>query len=79
MADIGRSEFETWMEVLRGDIKGVHDRLDELNGRTRKAEQDIAVLKDRSADSRDPTARWTAALAIVGGVIYQAAERVFGK
>ena len=44
---IKQSEFERWMELLRNDIHGVHERLDTLNGRTRRAEQDIAVLKDR--------------------------------
>lgn len=45
---ISRDEFHQWMETLRDGISGVHDRLDGLNGRTRTAEADIAVLKDRS-------------------------------
>lgn len=34
-------------EVL-GAIKGVHDRLDVLNGRTRAVENKVTVLEDRS-------------------------------
>lgn len=49
---IETSEFERWMNLLRSDVQGVHDRLDELNGRTRASEQKIAVLEDRSGDGR---------------------------
>ena len=42
-----RDEFHVWMETLRADIRGVHSRLDDLNGRTRDAEQKVAVLEDR--------------------------------
>lgn len=30
-------------------IKGIHDRLDVLNGRTRATELEVAVIKDRAA------------------------------
>ena len=52
MAAVDEKEFTRWMELLRSDVKGVHDRLDELNGRTRKNENAIAVLEDRSTDGR---------------------------
>lgn len=52
MAELERDEFETWMGVLREDIKGVHVRLDLLNGRTRVTESKIAVLEDRGSDAR---------------------------
>lgn len=83
MTDLSREEFERWMEVLRDDVRGahdrlrddvrgVHDRLDALNGRTRKAEQAIAVLEDRG--QRDMAARWTgigSLIAAVGGFFWQ--------
>jgi pyrimidine operon attenuation protein/uracil phosphoribosyltransferase len=54
-----REEFRDWLITIRQDIKdgieGVHERLDELNSRTRKAENQIAVLEDRG--NRDTTAR----------------------
>lgn len=34
-------------EEVRDGFKGVHDRLDELNGRTRKAENLLAVHEER--------------------------------
>ena len=58
MAAIERDEFESWMQVLRSDIHGVHTRLDELNGRTRKNETAIAVLEDRDARVKDGHARY---------------------
>lgn len=76
--DITRDDLHDLRDVLREDIKGVHDRLDDLNGRTRKAEEQIAVLKDRSSNTSDTTARWTAILAIVGGLLNEAAHRVLG-
>lgn len=52
MPEISRDEFTSWMETLRTDIQGVHDRLDKLNDRTRSAEQRIAVLDDRASPAR---------------------------
>lgn len=75
---IERNEFEGWMELLRGDIKGVHDRLDGLNGRTRVSEQKIAVLEDRSQKTSDPTARWTAGLAGAGLMLVELARQFWG-
>ena len=68
MASIERQEFENWMQVLREDIRGTHIRLDELNGRTRSAENEIAVLKDRG--SRDNTARFAGVGSLLGGAVY---------
>ena len=45
--DVSRDEFYRAILDIREDIAGVNNRLDELNGRTRSAETDIAVLKDR--------------------------------
>jgi hypothetical protein len=67
---IEREEFESWMNVLRSDIRGVHERLDGLNGRTRQAEQAIAVLQSQA--TKDPAARYSAigaaAAALAGGI-----------
>lgn len=58
MADISRDEFHAWMEDIKAGIHGIHSRLDALNGRTRSAEQDIAVLRDRSNISKGSAAAW---------------------
>ncbi len=50
--DVQHEEFERWMHLLRGDLQGVHARLDALNGRTRVAEERIAVLADRAHEAR---------------------------
>ena len=58
--NISPDEFQRWMQVLRDDIQGVNTRLDVLTGRTRDAEQKIAVLE--SQGKTDPIARWGAAI-----------------
>lgn len=40
---VNQLEDQRHQEVL-GAIKGVHDRLDTLNGRTRKLEEKVSVL-----------------------------------
>jgi hypothetical protein len=52
MAELSRDEFENWMRVLREDIQGVHERLDGLNGRTRRVENKVSVLEDRASAGR---------------------------
>ena len=70
MSDLGRQEFEGWMQLIREDIRGVHSRLDTINGRVRNTETEIAVLKDRGTEkTKDPAARWGAAGAIVAGAL----------
>jgi hypothetical protein len=66
-----REEFKSWMELLRNDIAGVHERLDELNGRTRVVENKVAVLEDRG--SRDTTARVQG----LGGIVASAASFIY--
>lgn len=41
-------EIFTHLEYIRDGIDGINARLDALNGRTRKVEQDVAVLHDRA-------------------------------
>lgn len=49
---------------------GLNKRLDDLNGRTRDNEMDIAVLKDRGGASRSSSVAWgSGAGAFVVGVI----------
>ena len=48
MDPLSRDDFLLYVDILREDIKGVGDRLDILNGRTRFTEQQIAVLNDRA-------------------------------
>lgn len=69
MSELGRDEWEGWMRLLREDIRGVHDRLDALNGRTRASELRIAVLQDRSDAVVDPAARWGAVGSGIGALL----------
>jgi len=69
MSDLTRDEFLAHMGYLREDIAGVNNRLDVLNGQTRKHGEEIAVLKDRGADARKTGGAWGAtAGAFVGGL-----------
>lgn len=43
--DPSNAELLVHINYARADIAGVHDRLDQLNGRTRKSESAIAVLQ----------------------------------
>lgn len=45
MPGLSRDEFLEHIGLVREDVQGVHVRLDALNGRTRSAENTIAVLK----------------------------------
>lgn len=56
------AQYQDLKEQIREGFKGVNDRLDDLNGRTRKNEQEVAVLKDRS-DRAERTA------GTIGGVV----------
>lgn len=54
-------------QELLGAIKGVHDRLDTLNGRTRNLENKVTVLEDRSP-GRISAAVSTVISGITGGI-----------
>ena len=61
------SELDILLDTIQDGFRGVHTRLDAINGRLRSTEQDIAVLNDRS--NRDNTARVGAgASALVAGL-----------
>lgn len=59
MAELAREEFYRAIDevkaAMRDGFDGTHQRLDDLNGRTRTNEVDIGVLKDRG--NRDTAAR----------------------
>lgn len=55
--NVDREELKMWIEDLKCGIQGVHERLDTLNGRTRRSEMDIAVLQDRSELSNKRASR----------------------
>jgi hypothetical protein len=54
--------------ALMDAIRGIHSRLDTLNGRTRESEQQIAVLTDRSG--RINTIAISALSAVAAAAIY---------
>jgi len=47
--DLTREDFLLHIQYLRDDIKGVSDRLDTINGRTRVNSEDISGLKATGA------------------------------
>lgn len=44
--------FQLLREDMKAGFQRVCDRLDDMNGRVREAEQDIAVLKDRGGNRK---------------------------
>jgi hypothetical protein len=82
MNDLTRDEFIANIGYIRDDVKGVHDRLDTLNGRTRTLENAVAVLKDRTnqvaspKDVRNYGAGFGALGASAVGVLYAIWEMV---
>lgn len=52
MAGSSADEIRVHLEYIRDGIDGINERLDALNGRTRKTETAIAVLQDRTTDTR---------------------------
>lgn len=74
MADISREELDRLYQTLDAGFSGVHSRLDELNGRTRKAENAIAILEDRGHP-----AAWGGGLGAVIVGIVEGARWMLGK
>ena len=73
-------EFHRWMQVLRDDIAGVSGRLDVLNGRTRDAEQKIAVLESQTPDDGSTkAAAWGGGMASVIMGLGEALRWLMGK
>ena len=63
----GKLADERHNQVMAAVIS-IHDRLDQLNGRTRDTETQIAVLSDRS--SRTNALSWSSMGAVIAGAIY---------
>lgn len=61
MADISREELARLYQTLDDGFRGVHARLDKLNGTVGDHGEAIAVLEDRG--TRDPLAR------VGGGIV----------
>jgi len=73
--NISRDEFHDAVGVIRGDIRGVQDRLDTLNGRTRANELAIVRLQERQREgSKKRLAVWggigTLCAAVAKGVYW---------
>lgn len=66
------------LEYIREAVDGVNERLDAQNGRLREAEQDIAVLKDRSDDAKTTGRNWGATAGAIGGLIGGFVAGLFG-
>ena len=79
MSEIQRDEFTNWMQTLRADIQGVHERLDALNGRTRAVENKVSVLEDRGIRTTDPTARRAAWFVGLSGLLVEVVKRLTGS
>lgn len=68
-----REEFLVHIDYIRSDIKGVNQRLDDLNGRTRTTENKIAVLEERTADTPPSSRKQIAGFGTLGGLLSGAA------
>lgn len=86
MSPLERNEFISAVELIRSDIKGVSDRLDAINGRTRDVEQNVAVLFDRSDGVREEakvagrrTASKWGALIAGGAAVAEVLHQWWGK
>lgn len=82
MSDISTAELREWREEsrewarnVRADIRGVNDRLDMLNGRTRAVETKIAVLEERTSQQpgKGPAVAWGS---MAGGVVVGIIEAI---
>jgi hypothetical protein len=70
MADLSREEFLSHIGLLHDGIKGVHERLDTLNGRTRHVEQLVAVHEDRlESQHQDAKVYTRKAVGLVGALV----------
>lgn len=74
MSEISRDELILHLNLIRGDIAGVHDRLDALNGRTRTTEQTLAVLQERIPGGPKQAAAWGGGIAGVVVAITEVAR-----
>jgi pyrimidine operon attenuation protein/uracil phosphoribosyltransferase len=68
MRDMDDQLLDERHAALMNSLKGIHERLDNLNGRTRQIEIDHAVLADRA--KRSATISWSSIGAVVAGALY---------
>lgn len=73
------------LEYLKAGVDAIGDRLDTLNGRTRKVEQDVAVLHDRADQSVAATAankataiKWGAGVGAALSALVAGLSQAFG-
>jgi hypothetical protein len=66
MSEVSRGEFQMLMQMLRDGFDGTHRRLDILNGRIGKNEQNVATVMERTngleRNERNNGGRGTAAM-----------------
>ena len=79
-------EIFTHLEYIRDGIDGINERLDALNGRTRKVEQDVAVLHDRAEQGTEATAaakasaiKWGAGIGAALSALFAGLSQLSGK
>lgn len=68
MRDMDDQLLDERHAAVMDSLKGIHQRLDLLNGRTRQIEIDHAVLADRA--KRSATMSWSSIGAVVVGGLY---------
>ena len=68
MRDMDDQLLDERHAAVMDSLKGIHQRLDLLNGRTRQIEIDHAVLADRA--KRSATMSWSSIGAVVAGALY---------
>ena len=68
MRDMDDQLLDERHAALMQGLKSIHERLDQLNGRTRQIEIDHAVLSDRA--KRSATISWSSIGAVAVGALY---------
>lgn len=71
-------ELLVHVEYIKEGIDALRAGQTEQNGRLRKAEQDIAVLKDRADDGKIAGRNWGAAGGFVGGFVASLVAKLGG-
>jgi hypothetical protein len=56
-------------DTMQAGFASLHIRFDNLNGRVREAEQEIAILKDRSNREKTTASKWGSVSGALGGLV----------